>query len=185
MSATMHSGFTEEHDFPNLDPVLESSWDLTKEKVIAVPQSVSVIGEGDSDNALSDFTADFDLSEDLSRLPAKELFRIGEVAELLDLRTSVLRFWETEFSFLKPEKSKTGQRVYRRKEVEQLFVVKHLLYREKFSIEGAKLKMRQIKKIKSHRTSLLEAENIRLQNELLMKDIRELVRDFEAYVKSF
>lgn len=71
-------------------------------------------------------------------LPDKLFFKIGEVAQLIGAKTSVLRFWETEFEFLKPEKSSTGQRLYTKKEVNLILEVKRLLYDEKFTIEGVK-----------------------------------------------
>ncbi len=74
-------------------------------------------------------------------LPEKLYYKIGEVAELARVRTSVLRFWETEFSFLKPEKSTTGQRLYSKREVDLILQVRHLLYDEKFTIEGVKKKI--------------------------------------------
>jgi DNA-binding transcriptional MerR regulator len=78
-------------------------------------------------------------------IPNKVFFRIGEVASLLQVRPSVLRFWETEFSSVQPTKSASGHRVYRRKEVEKLFLIKKLLYVERFSIEGAKKKLKEMK----------------------------------------
>jgi DNA-binding transcriptional MerR regulator len=71
-------------------------------------------------------------------LPDKLFYKIGEVAEAAGVRTSVLRFWETEFSFLKPVKSSSGQRLYSKSEVDLVLQVKKLLYDEKFTIEGAK-----------------------------------------------
>ncbi len=71
-------------------------------------------------------------------LPDKLYYKIGEVAETARVRTSVLRFWETEFAFLKPEKSTTGQRLYSKREVDLVLQVRHLLYDEKFTIEGVK-----------------------------------------------
>ncbi len=68
----------------------------------------------------------------------KMYFKIGEVAEFAGVRTSVLRFWETEFPFLKPVKSSSGQRLYSKNEVDLVLQVKHLLYTEKFTIEGVK-----------------------------------------------
>lgn len=70
--------------------------------------------------------------------PDKMYYKIGEVAQIADVRTSVLRFWETEFEFLKPEKSATGQRLYLKKEVELILEVKRLLYTEKFTLEGVR-----------------------------------------------
>ena len=72
------------------------------------------------------------------KLSEKMYYKIGEVAEVAGVRTSVLRFWESEFSFLKPVKSSSGQRLYSRSEVDLVLQVKHLLYEEKFTIEGVK-----------------------------------------------
>ena len=71
-------------------------------------------------------------------LPDKLYYRIGEVAQLAGVKTSVLRFWESEFEFLKPEKSVSGQRLYTKREVELILEVKRLLYSEKFTIVGVK-----------------------------------------------
>jgi DNA-binding transcriptional MerR regulator len=71
-------------------------------------------------------------------IPEKLFFRIGEVARLCSLPTYVLRFWETEFPQLKPNKSNTGQRLYRRKDVENIVRVKKLLYDEGYTISGAR-----------------------------------------------
>lgn len=73
-----------------------------------------------------------------SKPSEKMYFKIGEVAEFAGVRTSVLRFWETEFPFLKPVKSSSGQRLYSKNEVDLVLQVKHLLYIEKFTIEGVK-----------------------------------------------
>jgi DNA-binding transcriptional MerR regulator len=73
-----------------------------------------------------------------SILPEKLFYKIGEVAEIAGVRTSVLRFWESEFSFLKPVKSSSGQRLYSKDEVDLVLQVKNLLYDEKFTIEGVK-----------------------------------------------
>lgn len=70
--------------------------------------------------------------------PDKLYYKIGEVAGMAGVRTSVLRFWETEFEFLKPEKSTTGQRLYSKREVDLILQVRRLLYDEKFTIEGVK-----------------------------------------------
>jgi DNA-binding transcriptional MerR regulator len=75
-------------------------------------------------------------------IPDKLYFRIGDVAELCDLPAYVLRFWETEFPQLKPVKSSTGQRMYRRKDVENVLQIKKLLYEEGFTISGARQHLR-------------------------------------------
>jgi len=75
-------------------------------------------------------------------IPEKLYFRIGEVSTLCKLPAYVLRFWETEFPQLKPVKSSTGQRMYRRKEVETVLRIKQLLYDEGFTIAGARQQLR-------------------------------------------
>jgi DNA-binding transcriptional MerR regulator len=74
-------------------------------------------------------------------IPEKLFFRIGEVCALIKVQPHVLRYWETEFPMLAPQKNRAGQRVYRRKDVEMVFRIRDLLYEEKFTIAGAKRKL--------------------------------------------
>ena len=71
-------------------------------------------------------------------IPDKLYFRIGEVGSLLTLEPYVLRYWESEFPSLAPKKSASGHRLYRRKDVELLLKIKHLLYEKRYTIDGAK-----------------------------------------------
>jgi DNA-binding transcriptional MerR regulator len=83
-------------------------------------------------------------------IPDKLYFRIGEVAGLCRLPAYVLRFWETEFPQLKPIKSSTGQRMYRKRDVESVVRIKKLLYEDGFTIAGARVQLRE--EIKSDRS---------------------------------
>jgi DNA-binding transcriptional MerR regulator len=76
-------------------------------------------------------------------IPDKLYFRIGEVARLCRLPAYVLRFWETEFPQLKPIKSSTGQRMYRKRDVESVVRIKKLLYEDGFTIAGARAQLRE------------------------------------------
>ena len=71
-------------------------------------------------------------------IPDKLYFRIGDVSRLAGVKPHVLRYWETEFTVFSPKKSGTGQRLYRRKDVELVLEIKHLLYDKRFTIEGAR-----------------------------------------------
>jgi len=73
----------------------------------------------------------------------KVFFKIGEVAEIVGVATHVLRYWENEFKSIRPQKSKSQQRVYRRRDVETLLKIKHLLYGEKYTIAGAKQRIEE------------------------------------------
>ena len=70
--------------------------------------------------------------------PVQEFFSIGEVCDLTDLKPHVLRYWESQFRFLNPAKTRAGNRAYQRREIELILLVKHLLYTEKYTIEGAR-----------------------------------------------
>lgn len=87
-------------------------------------------------------------------VPDKLYFRIGEVSELCRLPAYVLRFWETEFPQLKPVKSSTGQRMYRRKDVEAVLRIKKLLYEEGFTIAGARQHLRAENKTEKNQAPL-------------------------------
>ncbi len=76
--------------------------------------------------------------EKTPEIPDKLFFRIGEVAALLAVEPYVLRYWESEFPSLAPKKSGTGHRLFRRKDVELLLKIKHLLYEKRYTIEGAR-----------------------------------------------
>src|SRR5579863_5699150 len=77
-----------------------------------------------------------------SAIPAKSLFRIGEVSRLTATKPFVLRYWETEFPMLQPVKSPKGQRLYRREDIDTVFAIKRLLYAEGFTIAGARRHLR-------------------------------------------
>src|SRR5580693_2223174 len=79
-----------------------------------------------------------DLAAGQPDIPDKLFFRIGEVSQLVGVEAYVLRYWESEFPGLSPRKSSSGQRMFRRKDVELLLRIKHLLYSQKFTIEGAR-----------------------------------------------
>lgn len=74
-------------------------------------------------------------------IPEKIFFKIGEVCDLVGVQAHVLRYWETEFPMLSPQKNRSGQRTYRRRDVEIAFRIKELLYDELFTIAGAKKKL--------------------------------------------
>jgi DNA-binding transcriptional MerR regulator len=82
-----------------------------------------------------------------SKIPDKLFFKIGEVAELAGVEQHVLRYWEDEFETLQPNKNRSGQRSYEKKDVELVLKIQHLLYTEKYTIAGAKKKLKENKKI--------------------------------------
>ena len=89
--------------------------------------------------------------------PVQEFYSIGEVCALTDLKPHVLRYWESQFRFLNPAKNRSGNRVYKSKEVELIMLVKHLLYTEKYTIEGARQQIDQYRRSGELKTSARRA----------------------------
>jgi DNA-binding transcriptional MerR regulator len=78
--------------------------------------------------------------------PVQEFFSIGDVCTLTDLKPHVLRYWESQFRFLSPTKTRAGNRAYQRREIEMILLVKQLLYTERYTIDGARQKLEELKR---------------------------------------
>lgn len=103
-------------------------------------------------------------------IPEKLYFRIGDVSEIVGVKPYVLRYWESEFPMISPEKSASNQRVYRRVDVETVILIKKLLYEERYSIEGARKKIRELKReggLKSLRKAVSEGSSVVATSEAL------------------
>lgn len=80
-----------------------------------------------------------------TQIPDKLYFKIGEVARISRVKPHVLRYWESEFKIISPKKSLTKQRVYTRRDIEVILEIKRLLYNEKYTLEGAKKKIKEFR----------------------------------------
>lgn len=105
--------------------------------------------------------------------PVQEFYSIGDVCALTDLKPHVLRYWESQFKLLNPAKNRSGNRVYARREVDVILLVKQLLYTEKYTIDGARQKLDEHRKSGTLRTAARAA--LELQTiESLERDLAEL-----------
>ena len=95
----------------------------------------------------------------------QEFYSIGEVCSLTDLKPHVLRYWESQFRFLNPAKNRSGNRVYQRREIELITLVKHLLYTEKYTIDGARQRIDQYRRTGELRASARKAFEAELAGE--------------------
>jgi DNA-binding transcriptional MerR regulator len=95
----------------------------------------------------------------------QEFYSIGEVCSLTDLKPHVLRYWESQFRFLNPAKNRSGNRVYKSREVELIMLVKQLLYTEKFTIDGARQRIDQYRRTGELRASARQAFEAELAGE--------------------
>ena len=96
----------------------------------------------------------------------QEFYSIGEVCSLTDLKPHVLRYWESQFRFLNPAKNRSGNRVYKSREVELIMLVKQLLYTEKFTIEGARQRVDHYRRTGELRVSARRAFETELAQEV-------------------
>lgn len=123
------------------------------------------------------------LLEEINAIPDKMGFKIGDVAEILGIKQYVLRYWETEFEVLRPKKASNNQRMYTRKDVENALLIRKLLHRDRFSIEGARNAMKELKahvrKEKDMSQVFHKLENFNERVEDLILDIRKVRQIFK------
>lgn len=110
----------------------------------------------------------------LPELPDKLYFKIGEVAKIVGVKPYVLRYWETEFSILRPGKSRSRHRLYRRRDVETLLEIRRLLYDERFTIEGAKKHLKGTARVQEKKKQLALPLPERNYRDALVKLKREV-----------
>lgn len=96
----------------------------------------------------------------------QEFFSIGEVCSLTDLKPHVLRYWESQFRFLSPAKNRAGNRVYKSRDVELILHVKHLLYHEKYTIDGARRLIEHYRRTGELKTASSRAASLQTVQEL-------------------
>ncbi|XGC82225.1 MerR family transcriptional regulator [Bdellovibrio bacteriovorus] len=123
------------------------------------------------------------LLEEIKAIPDKMGFKIGDVAEILGIKQYVLRYWETEFEVLRPKKASNNQRMYTRKDVENALLIRKLLHRDRFSIEGARNAMKELKahvrKEKDMNQVYTRIDNIHDSIDALVGDIQRLRQLFK------
>ncbi len=146
--------------------------------------------------SLRDFSAtlfDQQLQKDIAAIPDKLAFKIGEVADIAGVKTYVLRYWETEFDQLAPQKSSKNQRVYLKRDVEIVLMIKKLLYRDRFSIEGARVALTRLKRdlknmrgvgevIEDEAIEVASAVSKSVENKGTAEQLRDLRRQFEDII---
>ncbi len=120
---------------------------------------------------------DADFMDGLDGIPNKMAFKIGEVAELLNIQPYVLRYWESEFDELKPKKSNHNQRMYSRHDVKMAMMIQKLLHKDRFSIEGARKALRQLRShVKQEGEKRVVASKVDSAHEHLLELIEDIKR---------
>jgi DNA-binding transcriptional MerR regulator len=116
------------------------------------------------------------------KVPAKQIFKIGEVCEMMQVEPYVLRYWETEFEDLKPEKNPMGQRIYTPRDIEVVYLIKKLLYEDGYTIVGARKQLkRELAKLGNG--SSLAAEEIVENLKKVRSELKEILTLLNRGVK--
>ena len=159
LSVSAHLQFAENTDDPSVP--------LTASEPISIPAAL----------------CDDSLLEEINKIPDRMGFKIGDVADILGIKQYVLRYWETEFDILSPKKASNNQRMYTRKDVENALLIRKLLHRDRFSIEGARNALKELKahvrKEKDFSQVFHRLENVHEGIEDLVLDIRRLRQLFK------
>ena len=105
----------------------------------------------------------------------KLYYSITEVGEMTGLKPHILRYWESEFPFLRPKRNRAGNRIYRKKDIELIMLIKKLLYEEGYTIEGAKHKIRKMKYSKTKKTESVDYKEFLREVRDELMEIRKLI----------
>ena len=161
---------------PNQTPSTEI--ELSLEDKFLAPTEIIVLTEQKADaQNLPNVLVDDQLMAEIASIPDRFGFKIGDVADLLNIKQYVLRYWEQEFDLLNPKKASNNQRLYTKKDVENAFLIRKLLYRDKFSIEGARQALKDVKfavkKEKNFNSVIQRMDHIHDQIKAFADDIRK------------
>jgi DNA-binding transcriptional MerR regulator len=133
------------------------------------------------------------MSSSQPQIPDKLYFRIGEVAEIIGVEPYVLRYWESEFPNIAPSKSRSKQRLYRRQDVETIMTIRDLLYKQRYTISGARKRIKDLTRV--HRGNTDEHAQIGLElppttvdddvkNTLAVAEIAAIVAEMQSYLET-
>ena len=116
------------------------------------------------------------MEEKIQEMPSKYSFRIGEVAKILSIKPYILRYWESEFDQLRPKKLDNKQRLYLHKDIKILFLIKKLLYKDGYSIQGAKQALKNLsKQFKNVEQKIESQKNLSKEVDILIQRVSQLI----------
>lgn len=179
----------QENDIDNeIELSLEDKFLVTRSlEVESKESSMQQESENKAEGAsLPNVLVDERLLAELENIPDRFGFKIGDVADLLGIKQYVLRYWEQEFDLLKPKKASNNQRLYTKKDVENAFLIRKLLYRDKFSIEGARQALKDVKYVLRNEKKKDKDFNSVIQRiEFVQSEIKSFIDDIKQTKKMF
>lgn len=126
------------------------------------------------------------LRQQIANIPQQMAFKIGTAAEIVGVKTHVLRFWEKEFEMLRPKKSGQGQRMYTRREIELALMIKKLLYEDRFSIEGARTQLKEMRmKLRAERELISDHKSRQKKMESSLNSAKEELESILSELRAY
>lgn len=171
-------------ELPLADAHIQKSFDFIEEEpvIVAEPKPAQKAEGAHMPSVLVDKL----LLEEIASIPDRFGFKIGDVADLLGIKQYVLRYWEQEFDLLKPKKASNNQRLYTKKDVENAFLIRKLLYRDKFSIEGARQALRDVKfAVRKEKDMSSVIQKLDKSNSAIAMQVKDLVKDIHRIRELF
>jgi len=164
------------------EEILSHIEQVSEEIRLIQEEQLSLLPEEKSEMTLPAVLCDDQLLQEISHIPERLAFKIGDVADMLGIKQYVLRYWESEFEILKPKKAQNNQRMYSKKDVENAYLIRKLLHRDRFSIEGARQALKALKShVKKEKTGVQaqvkmtqKFEHVHEKLESLLSDIRKI-----------
>ena len=184
---TNNSGTVDQTQFQLAEFTIEADEIEMSASELGADQAETASGAIQIDPALQPpIEADAALMHEIHSIPQKMAFKIGEAAEMVGVKQYVLRYWESEFDTLHPRKSSNGQRIYSRKDVETAMMIKKLLYSDRFSIEGARHALRNLKStVKSTVKVEKSTEKLVKSQETVIHLVQSLIGEIRRVRESF
>jgi DNA-binding transcriptional MerR regulator len=191
--ASHYEVFQHEFELTLEDQFLITTENVVSEKAVAPQVSTEIVESAESieyiepkvsqqvgDSLMHNVLVDEQLLQEIATIPDRFGFKIGDVADLLGIKQYVLRYWEQEFEILKPKKASNNQRLYTKKDVENAFVIRKLLYRDKFSIEGARQALKDIKfVVKKEKEKVKDFTHVIQKMDHVQDQINQFVREIQ------
>lgn len=164
---------------------IQKTFDFIEDRPVEVTESKNLSQKAESEHMPS-VLVDNLLLEEIASIPDRFGFKIGDVADILGIKQYVLRYWEQEFDLLNPKKASNNQRLYTKKDVENAFLIRKLLYRDKFSIEGARQKLKDVRfAVRKEKDMSSVIQKLDKSNLALSSQIKELTKDIQRIKELF
>lgn len=163
---------------------IQKTFDFIDDKPVTM--TASTASQKADDAQMPSVLVDQQLLDEIAAIPDRFGFKIGDVAALLGVEQYVLRYWEQEFELLKPKKASNNQRLYTKKDVENAFLIRKLVHRDKFAIDGARQILKGVKTaVRKEKDMSSVMQKLDKSNTVIASHVKDLVKDIQRIKELF